>query len=29
MTNREEYIGDGLYVSHDGYALWLRAPLAN
>ena len=26
MTNREEYLGDGLYVSFDGFALTLRAP---
>jgi hypothetical protein len=22
----EEYIGDGLYVSFDGWSIWLRAP---
>lgn len=22
----ETYLGDGLYVSFDGYQLWLRAP---
>jgi hypothetical protein len=22
----EEYLGDGLYVSFDGYSIWLRAP---
>jgi hypothetical protein len=22
----EEYLGDGLYVSFDGWYLWLRAP---
>jgi hypothetical protein len=22
----ETYIGDGLYASYDGFALWLRAP---
>lgn len=22
----ETYLGDGLYASHDGFALWLRAP---
>lgn len=21
----ETYLGDGLYVSHDGYQIWLRA----
>ena len=28
MTREEkvEYLGDGLYVSWDGYAIWLRAP---
>ena len=25
MTN-ETYLGDGLYVSFDGYSIWLRAP---
>lgn len=24
----EEYLGDGLYVSYDGYTIWLRAPRA-
>lgn len=23
--NKETYIGDGVYVSFDGYQLWLRA----
>lgn len=23
-ANKEEYIGDGVYVSHDGFQLWLR-----
>ena len=23
---KEEYIGDGLYVSFDGFSVWLRAP---
>ena len=23
---KEEYIGDGLYVSFDGFSFWLRAP---
>ena len=22
----EDYLGDGLYVSFDGFSLWLRAP---
>lgn len=22
----EKYIGDGLYVRYDGFAIWLRAP---
>lgn len=26
MPSREEYLGDGLYVSFDGWSLWLRAP---
>jgi hypothetical protein len=26
MTNRETYIGDGLFASHDGFALTVRAP---
>jgi hypothetical protein len=27
MTRKNEtYIGDGLYASYDGFALWLRAP---
>jgi hypothetical protein len=26
MTTHEEYIGDGLYVSFDGFAFSLRAP---
>lgn len=25
----EEYLGDGLYVSFDGFAFWLRAPREN
>lgn len=24
--DNEEYLGDGLYVSFDGFSLWLRAP---
>ena len=23
---KEEYLGDGLYVSFDGFQVWLRAP---
>jgi hypothetical protein len=26
MTEKETYLGDGLYASHDGYQLKLRAP---
>jgi hypothetical protein len=26
MSEREEYLGDGLYASFDGYQIWLRAP---
>jgi hypothetical protein len=26
MTDRETYLGDGLYASYDGFALTLRAP---
>jgi hypothetical protein len=26
MTGHETYLGDGLYVSHDGYQVKLRAP---
>jgi hypothetical protein len=26
MSDREEYLGDGLYVSFDGFAFTLRAP---
>jgi len=26
MTKIEIYLGDGLYASYDGFALWLRAP---
>lgn len=26
MTEKETYLGDGLYVSHDGYQFILRAP---
>ena len=26
MALQEEYLGDGLYVSFDGYSIWLRAP---
>lgn len=26
MTDREEYLGDGVYVSFDGFAITLRAP---
>jgi hypothetical protein len=22
----EEYLGDGLYASYDGFSIWLRAP---
>ena len=25
----ETYLGDGLYVSFDGYSIWLRAPREN
>jgi hypothetical protein len=24
-AGKETYLGDGLYVSHDGYQIWLRA----
>ena len=27
--NAEAYLGDGLYVSFDGWTLWLRAPREN
>lgn len=23
-ANKETYVGDGVYVCHDGYQLWLR-----
>lgn len=26
MTDKETYLGDGLYASHDGYQICLRAP---
>jgi hypothetical protein len=26
MFENEEYLGDGLYVSFDGFTFWLRAP---
>jgi hypothetical protein len=26
MSEREEYLGDGLYASFDGYQIRLRAP---
>ena len=26
MTDQETYLGDGLYASHDGYQVKLRAP---
>jgi hypothetical protein len=26
MSEREQYLGDGLYASHDGYQIRLRAP---
>ncbi len=26
MTEKEEYLGDGLYASFDGYQIKLRAP---
>lgn len=26
---KEEYLGDGLYASFDGYHIWLRAPREN
>jgi hypothetical protein len=29
MTQREEYLGDGLYASFDGYQIRLRAPREN
>jgi len=29
MINREEYLGDGLYVSFDGFMVTLRAPREN
>jgi len=25
MTKDEEYLGDGVYASHDGYQIWLAA----
>ena len=25
-TERETYLGDGLYASWDGFSIWLRAP---
>jgi hypothetical protein len=25
-TINERYLGDGLYASYDGFAIWLRAP---
>lgn len=27
--NRDEYLGDGLYASYDGYYIWLKAPREN
>jgi hypothetical protein len=29
MPRNETYLGDGLYASHDGYQLRLRAPREN
>lgn len=26
MFENEEYLGDGLYASFDGFTFWLRAP---
>lgn len=26
MLEKETYLGDGLYASFDGFAIWLRAP---
>ena len=26
---REEYLGDGVYASFDGYQIWLRTPREN
>ena len=26
MKQKELYLGDGLYASYDGFAVWLRAP---
>ena len=28
LNKNERYIGDGLYASYDGFAVWLRAPTA-
>ena len=25
MKSNKEYLGDGLYASHDGYQIWLEA----
>lgn len=29
QSQRETYLGDGLYASHDGYMVFLRAPREN
>jgi len=29
MPPNETYLGDGLYASFDGFAIWLRAPREN
>lgn len=29
MTNKETYLGDGLYASDDGFMITLRAPREN
>lgn len=29
MSKNEEYLGDGVYVRHDGYQIWLRTPREN
>jgi hypothetical protein len=29
MRDKEVYLGDGLYASFDGFAIWLRAPREN
>lgn len=26
VSEREQYLGDGLYASFDGFTMWLRAP---